>query len=324
MGNTKNVSLQPHAAIDVTKLIMAFLVVAIHVEPFGFSFWLDKGFGIITRVCVPFFFIASSYFFFLKNGSALHYVKRLFILYFVWSVIYLPFSIPRMEGMSVAQILKRYLWSGNGHALWYLCGSIVGFLITYGLSKVMSPKKVFYIAVAFLVVGTLKSTYAPLFESVFQITIKDYIGSRNGLFYAFAYYALGLVIAKSDDSQTKSLKKNVIGFFVSMVFLIVESVIFVWWFKTRETTLWISALPLTYNFFMIVKNIKLPISDKKSVFCRKLSTLIYVSHCFFMYLLSDLQYWVLFLAVSLLSIAFGVLIICLSKTRWFKWLKFIY
>ncbi len=43
------------ATIDIVKLIMAFLVVDIHTEPFGGIFWLDKGFGIITRMCVPFF-----------------------------------------------------------------------------------------------------------------------------------------------------------------------------------------------------------------------------------------------------------------------------
>ena len=54
-NNCKN----SNVAIDIVKLIFAYLVVAIHTEPFGFSFWLDKGFGIITRLCVPFFFVAS-------------------------------------------------------------------------------------------------------------------------------------------------------------------------------------------------------------------------------------------------------------------------
>ncbi|WP_420341571.1 acyltransferase family protein [[Clostridium] aminophilum] len=51
-----------NTTVDLVKLIMAFLVVCIHTEPFGFNFWLDKGFGIVTRLCVPFFFVSSAYF----------------------------------------------------------------------------------------------------------------------------------------------------------------------------------------------------------------------------------------------------------------------
>ena len=98
-------------SIDVVKLIMAFLVVAIHTEPFGAWFILDKAFGIFTRLCVPFFFVASSYFFFLKNGDPIHYAKRLFLLYLIWSVIYLPFDLQEMKEMTLVEILVMYFSS---------------------------------------------------------------------------------------------------------------------------------------------------------------------------------------------------------------------
>ena len=50
-----------NAGIDITKLFMAILTIGIHTEPFGFDMWLDYGFGLATRFCVPFFFVASSY-----------------------------------------------------------------------------------------------------------------------------------------------------------------------------------------------------------------------------------------------------------------------
>ncbi len=323
MEKTKQLSRQPHAAIDVMKLIMAFLVVAIHTEPFGFSFWLDKGFGIVTRLCVPFFFVASSYFFFLKNGSALRYVKRLFLLYLIWSIIYLPFDIAELKTMSIPDILLRYFWIGNGHALWYLCGSILGFGIVYLLSRVLNHKVVFGISLVFLVIGTLKSTYAPMLES-FSVPVSDVLGSRNGLFYAFPYYALGLMIAKTDTSFEKPQMKHLIGFILSMCVLVAESLVFVYLYKTEKTVLWLSVLPLTYNFFMIVKNIKCPISHETSVVCRKLSTVIYVTHCFYMYLLPSLDYWKLFLVVALISATVGLLLVLLSKKRGFKWLAYLF
>ena len=48
-----------NTTIDVFKFIFSILVVGIHTEPFGWNIWLDRGFGIITRLCVPFFFVVG-------------------------------------------------------------------------------------------------------------------------------------------------------------------------------------------------------------------------------------------------------------------------
>jgi len=117
-----------NGTIDIAKLFMAILVIGIHTEPFGFNFWLDKGFGMVTRLCVPFFFVVSAYFFWKTDKPVSSFLKRLIILYVVWSVIYLPFDIKTLGSLSALEIADRFLWSGNGHALWYLCGTIIGFL----------------------------------------------------------------------------------------------------------------------------------------------------------------------------------------------------
>ena len=324
MEKAKQISIQPHAAIDVTKLIMAFMVVAIHTEPFGFSFWLDKSFGILTRLCVPFFFVASSYFFFLKNGSALHYVKRLFLLYLIWSVIYLPFDILSLSMMSVSEILMKYFWIGNDHALWYLCGSIIGFVIVYFLSRFFNHKLILGISLVFLVIGTLKSTYAPLLESIFSIAVSDALGSRNGLFYAFPYYAMGLYIAKADTPYERSKMKHINGIIISLILLVIESFTLVYLFGAEKTVLWLSVFPLTYYFFVFVKSIKCSISQQTSMICRKLSTVIYVTHCLFIYLFPGLLYWRSFIVVLLISAIIGFLIVLLSRKRGFKWLSYIF
>lgn len=314
-------SQKSNATVDIVKLIMAFLVVGIHTEPFGGIFWLDKGFGIITRMCVPFFFVASSYFFFRKEGNPFKYVKRLFLLYALWSLIYLPFDIPELVTMSVPQILVRYLWTGNDHALWYLCGSIVGFGIVYLISRFLRPGKVLILSLVFLLIGCLKSTYAPVWEELFSIQIIDFLGSRNGLFYAFPYYAVGLFIAKRDPAPTPRLVRNVVGFAFSLLLLCVESVLLVLVFHAKTTILWISVFPLIYNLFMIVLHLRIPLDSKYSRLIRQLSTIIYVTHGLYMILFSSLQYWQAFLAVSVTAAVIGSLVILLSQTRAFRWLK---
>ena len=118
-----------NGTIDIVKLLMAILVIGIHTEPFSFNFWLDKGFGICTRLCVPFFFVTSAYFYWRKEKSAKSFLSRIVLLYVIWSVIYLPFDIPVLREMSIPQLLHRFLWAGNEHGLWYLCGTIIGFIV---------------------------------------------------------------------------------------------------------------------------------------------------------------------------------------------------
>lgn len=323
--NSSNILEQTNGTIDIVKILMATLVVGIHTEPFGFNIWLDRGFGIFTRLCVPFFFVASSYFFWIKPKNIASYIKRILLLYFIWSLIYLPLDLNVLKTMSIQKILYRYLWVGNDHALWYLCGSVVGFLIVFGLLKLMTEKMVFIISVIILLVGCLKSTWAPLINSFVPFEIYDYLGSRNGLFYAFPYISLGMIIAKNIPTRKdEKITKFVLGLFLSMIFLVFESLLFVLYFRTTSTILWISVLPCTYYFFMLVKNINIPISKSNSHLVRTMSTLIYVDHGLFLILFKDLGTYKFFIVVLIFSSLLGIGIIKLSEKKYFAWMKFLY
>lgn len=323
---SNNLSVQKtNSTIDILKVIMALLVVGIHTEPFGFNVWLDRGFGIITRLCVPFFFITSAYFYWLKEKGAILYLKRIVLLYLIWSVIYLPFDIKELSSMSFGQILYRFLWEGNEHALWYLCASAVGFIITFLLLKILKPKAVLIIGILFLVIGCVKSTWAPLAEKLFSVNIPDFLGSRNGLFYAFPYTALGMYIAKKPDKgKTENLLPAIIGFIASLAALAAESFVFVVWLKTPVTILWLSVLPCTYFLFILSSNIKINLRKDTSLFLRKMSTLIYVSQYLFIPLFKNFNYMGLFILVSVSAVIFSAVIIKLSETKYLKPLKYLY
>lgn len=111
---------QINSAIDIMKLVMAVLVVGIHTEPFHANIWLDRGFGMITRLCLPFFFAASAYFFF-KSGKPLKaYLGRIILLYAVWSFIYLPFVLDCWQLGAYVLLIPLLLKILRGGVLWYL------------------------------------------------------------------------------------------------------------------------------------------------------------------------------------------------------------
>lgn len=314
---------QFYAAIDIAKLIFALFVVAIHTEPFGFSFLLDKGFSIITRMCVPFFFVSSSYLFFNRNGKPVKYAKRLLSLYLVWCMIYLTINLSTIRDMTILEIVSHYFWHGHD-VLWYLLASILGFFITYGLSKTLNPKSVLVLGITFLLIGCIKSTYSPLFERLFSINILDFLGSRNGVFYAFPYYALGLVIAKKNLQTVPTKKDCCFGLAVCLCLLIVESAIFLLVFKTENTILWLTVFPLTYYLLILLKQINVTLPYNQAFLIRKLSILIYVIHPFFLRAFKNLNYFAYFFAVSLTTITVSLMIIHLSNKQHFKWLRVLF
>ena len=62
-------------AIDIAKLICSFLVIAIHIKPFGATdnnilIYINDGIqNFIARIAVPFFFISSGYFLYKKSSK---------------------------------------------------------------------------------------------------------------------------------------------------------------------------------------------------------------------------------------------------------------
>lgn len=313
-----------NASIDIAKLLMAVLTIGIHTEPFGFNMWLDYGFGIATRFCVPFFFVASSYFFWIKQREVSVYIKRILSLYVIWSLIYLPFDIPILKELPVKKILERYLWEGNGHSLWYLWGSVVGFLIVFLLMKVMGSKQVFLVSVVFLLIGCMKSTWAPMVNSFTPFEIHDFLGSRNGLFYAFPYVALGMVIAQNPVCKEDGKIGKLGMLLVSVVLLVMEASLLVFRFQTPSRILWFSVLPCTYYFFMLLKGIDIAMPDRVSLFLRKMSTLIYLGHGIFLIVFQGLDTWKYFIAVFVASSLLAVMIIKISEIRCFSWMKYLY
>lgn len=339
-----------NATIDYAKLIFAILVVGIHTEPFGFNFWLDKSFGIVTRLCVPFFFVCSSFFYFSneKVKNAKSYLWRLFVLFIIWSLIYLPFDRSFLKDKSTWEIFEFYTWSGPSHALWYLSGSIMGFIIIIFLLRLLRMRKeyIFVISLCLLLIGCIITTYSPLFERLFSICISNDSDCRNGLFYAFPYMALGMIIAKyhsmrkdvtdemSIDEMTLARVPNnrfrlrggyFIGFIISTLVLCVESLFFVVVLKTNHTILWLSILPMTFFFFMWLLGLKITRSREISLWMRKMSTLIFVSHGLFLMLFSRyFDNFMFFVVVTVTSAIFSHIIITLSRKRAFAFLVYLY
>lgn len=79
--------------LDILKYISAILIIILHLRPFqNYSNELDLAFNnIITRICVPIFFLITGYFVAKKENSKddyiKYYIKKQIPLYLIWSLI---------------------------------------------------------------------------------------------------------------------------------------------------------------------------------------------------------------------------------------------
>ncbi|MBR2614407.1 MAG: acyltransferase family protein [Clostridia bacterium] len=112
--------MKQYKAIDLAKFVCAILIIILHTAPFAsYSKVLTVGFrNIITIIAVPFFFVASGFIAFKKidgksgkeqTNYVLKHLKRIVIMYLIWSAIYFVFVAikwARAEDFSIYYVLE--------------------------------------------------------------------------------------------------------------------------------------------------------------------------------------------------------------------------
>lgn len=149
--------------MDIGKLCMAFVVVAIHTWPVSSMNWDWLKFicSVIFPCAVPFFFLSRGYLLARKlesvsdcNGKVLilkSYLKKYIYLYCIWSIIYFPLAIwgyildnHTLLGAKVLfgiiEYIRGFIFIGehyNSWVLWYLLSTIYSILLLLIMQKRM-------------------------------------------------------------------------------------------------------------------------------------------------------------------------------------------
>lgn len=140
-------------AIDITKILMAFIVVGVHVN--AFSPLGDTFLNLLFRIPVPFFFVVSG--FLLQNKiekidneqePLKNNITKVLRLYLLWTLVYLPLSIivyhhnkeTIMENIS--NYFHLFLFVGEtkfAWPLWYLHSLLLALILIYFSFKLKIP-----------------------------------------------------------------------------------------------------------------------------------------------------------------------------------------
>jgi hypothetical protein len=195
-------------SIDILKIILAFFVVFLHMHLLRdshpeLSFVLVNG---VFRMAVPAFLIITGYYFYyVDNTDKLKkWLIRTFLLYFIWSLVYVPFW---KEGDALMNIVFGY------HHLWYLIGTFFSGIVLFFIRK-KSVSLLVSLVVLLFTLGYATQTLGNLhyFKDQTDSIINLFPSYRNFLLVCFPFLTIGYMINKLNlDMKYKPSLITIIG-----------------------------------------------------------------------------------------------------------------
>ncbi len=294
--------------LDILKYICSILILILHLRPFlNYSDQLDLTFNnIITRTCVPIFFVITGYFVAQKEKENADYIKlyikKMIPLYLVWSLLYLPviigtaimnfsvvegylsifpFSYPLLVFLFILLLpiilLVALIYAGVYYHLWYFPAVMLSLWVLSKWKKKFNPKYLLILSFFFLLFGATETYYGVLPTTIRQLVTYYYnifFTTRNFLFFGLFYVVMGYCMQSRKESYSKFCFEKLA---ISILFLIFE-VILLQGTERLNSNILLSCIPLTYYLF--VSSIYLPdtISRKWSHKLRDLSKYYYLIH----------------------------------------------
>ena len=286
----KKISDKNFCSVDVCKLFMAYVVIAIHTNPFINidNQLLVNIFIVLEDFAVPFFFITSG--FFLKisidkhDGDEFNQYKKYFFkilkMYVVWTLVSLPLTIYGYcisgEGIlhCILSYIKYFFFVGklyNSYHLWYLLALLYAVIFIWLLRKMRFSKyAILVIAIGMYLINECISYLSLQIDGNIDfinkiIDIYQYVFNKGGIFTGTVYVCIGMLIAE---------KMKVINSFVCIVSLVIINVV---QFNVNANICSVMNIIEAVFFFMLIMQIKLPKKEYYTM-CRNMSINIYLVH----------------------------------------------
>lgn len=274
--------------LDHGKLWAAFLVVAIHTSPLS-SFSGTADFvltRILARTAVPFFLMVTGYFllpaYLFEHSSdrrpLLRFCKKALVLYAAAIVLYLPVNLyaHQLRGIGLAGLLRMLVFDGTFYHLWYLPASVLGVLLLVLLGRRLPFGAVAAVAAALYGVCLLGDSYyglfaqQPVFRAVFDAMFHVFSYTRNGIFYAPVFLAMGAGLSRL------RLRRSLAGpgLLLSAALMIAEGLALHSADVQRHDSAYLALLPCMFFLFPLL--LSLPLRSSKRL--RTISTGIYLLH----------------------------------------------
>lgn len=275
-----------YIGIDYFRIIAAILVIAIHTSPLlTYSKTGDLILtGILARVAVPFFFMATGFFLFPAHEEGTFSYKRFLrknaALYGIAILLFLPLSIyAGYFGQTpfFPALLKDIIFNGTFYHLWYFPAVILGVGTVIPLLRSLRFKAAFFITFLLYLIGLFGDSYygfssqIPFLKGFYHILFQCFDYTRNGLFFTPFYLMLGIYLSKKEPL---SRKHCILGLSVSLPLLITEGLLLHLYSQPRHDSMY---LTLIFSMYFLFQLLLLP-KGSGAQKMRRISLMIYLIH----------------------------------------------
>lgn len=303
---TKKTTTEKHIypGVNCFKLMAALFVIMIHTSPLA-SFSAEADFvltRILARTAVPFFFMVTGFFVLPKalgdTAQGLHYLRRIGLIYLASVLLYFPVNLyaGHFRGVGAGGFLKMLLIDGTFYHLWYLPALLLGFALVWAGLKALPWKAVLGISVFLYLLGLPGDSYygflkdgsvlRQLYDGFFHISSY----TRNGLFYAPVFLALGYAVSRQYGDGTASGKTarrlpfsvTLAALGVCSALLLAEGITLKILEMQRHDSMYLALVPLMYFLFLSLLDARGP--DPMKRLPKELPLLVYVLHPLFLIL----------------------------------------
>lgn len=342
--------------VDIIKLICAILVVGMYCGPLlsvneTLNYFVVN---ILGRIAYPFFFVASSFFFFrkleyvagLKSKENLkllrNYIIRLCVLYIIWTLLYAIVLFIQVQTQIIVEytmvdFIRNFFFAGSYYHLWVLPAMIFSTILVYVLLMKFKTLQVLEIGIVLYLIGMVINIYGsallkvPFIGDIIKVYLDVFVTAKNGLFFGFLYTATGYYIATSKFNLSKSdlFKRTMICFllvFIEGFFLRGLGI------ENVDAIMYITLVPFIFYFFLYILEFDINFSERFLTF-RACSSLVYFLFPVFIVILNVLPFdyfsWpfgsiIYFIFLLILAVDAAYLIYKASKQKQLKFLRILF
>lgn len=316
--------------LDIFRFVASLFVILLHSFMEYENFFDAYIVRIFVRWMVPFFFMISGYFLKDDTKSFIKYLIHILAQYVFWTLFYA--TVFHYDIWSVKNFLSA-LRSGLIMPFWYyptllICSTFVWLLFKF----IKNPKWI-------ILICSILFVYAFIGHTLINVPFFDFINNghimklhhriigetttRDGLFWASIYIALGKTISKNKDSEFLRIKNYKKFWLILVLVFVLESFeeCLVVYFNTGEKDILFSTIPFVIMLFIFALNMKM---DKSvGVLLRTCSNCNYLIHYFFLKIFMDQGLLSVPLFFATLGCTLVVSIILTTLAKKFKPLQYI-
>ncbi|NCC55439.1 MAG: acyltransferase [Erysipelotrichia bacterium] len=266
--------------IDIVRFLFAIIIIILHVRPFIDTMdQLDLFFNnMISRICVPLFFITTGYFVAKKEKDnpyyITQYIKSMLPLYLIWSAIYLPLALQWLSPyftdiqaffinlhlptiitlliFIIAVVIALFIaliYIGTFYHLWYFPALLIALFLLKKWKQHFSLKVLLILSLILLMIGASETYFGFLPETLQKIVsyyFTFFLTTRNFLFFALFYITLGYYMGNKKDlyANYSCLK------LILCIFLLIGEVIILQSTHRLNSNILLACIPLDYYLFI--------------------------------------------------------------------------